>query len=333
MEVFLVIALIIAGVYILILRSDREDYKSQARNEKKRVDNICAQERLKYKQLCAEERKKYEGLCAEVAKQKVFYEHCIQEFDTYIKEKCAIYPHLAAVQADLLAYHYDRSAHFLRTKIHPAPVEAQRIDALKKDAQRVYEEKKLLEYKLSYIFTLYPHFQNYFTQNGTAIIGIPSFEQLENGFSQEDHNHSEEIDNLRCEIKRLKAELESLQKFKSIIYPKLEELTKKYSSMFAGYPTIDAFFQQICEKRFHKALVDNISFGEKINFNCRIVSDGKSYQTSLSSCTCQDFTYRHVPCKHMMFIAYNVGVLLLNRERMERNLKIYIEELHSTKPK
>lgn len=129
-----------------------------------------------------------------------------------------------------------------------------------------------------------------------------------------------------------KQELASLILFRDIFYPKMEELSKNYSTMFAGYPTLDAFYQQVSDKRFHRSLVEDISFGQKINFECQIVSKGKVYKTSLSSCTCPDFVSRKVPCKHMLFVAYNTGVILLNKERMERHLKIYLDEIREKDP-
>ena len=129
-----------------------------------------------------------------------------------------------------------------------------------------------------------------------------------------------------------KQELASLILFRDIFYPKMQELSKNYSTMFAGYPTLDAFYQQVSDKRFHRSLVEDISFGQKINFECQIVSKGKVYKTSLSSCTCPDFVSRKVPCKHMLFVAYNTGVILLNKERMERHLKIYLDEIREKDP-
>lgn len=34
------------------------------------------------------------------------------------------------------------------------------------------------------------------------------------------------------------------------------------------------------------------------------------YQTTLSSCTCEDFKHRHIPCKHMYRLALEIGLLL-----------------------
>lgn len=124
-----------------------------------------------------------------------------------------------------------------------------------------------------------------------------------------------------------------LQAFQDIFYPKMEELSKKYSSIFAGYPTLDSFYQQVIDKRFHRSLVEDISFGNKIDIECQIVSSGKVYTTSLTKCSCTDFVIRKVVCKHMLFLSYNIGVILLNRQRMEKNLKIYLDELRSTPPK
>ncbi len=38
-------------------------------------------------------------------------------------------------------------------------------------------------------------------------------------------------------------------------------------------------------------------------------SEGKAYKTTLTKCTCPDFKKRHLPCKHMYFLAVQTKAL------------------------
>jgi len=208
-----VITVAILGIYILILRGDRESLQSSKEWDKKYYQDLLSQEERKqaqkykklydeqsgilqaerlrledeekdlkaqYEKMCAEqsnilqaerlrlqyERKKskeqYDKLCAETEDLKSRYELMHREFDQYIKDKCQAYPHLAAIQADLMTAHYARSAFYLRNKKSPALVEAQRIDELKKETKKICEEKKLIEYKLAYIEECFPNINDIF---------------------------------------------------------------------------------------------------------------------------------------------------------------------------
>lgn len=210
------------------------------------------------------------------------------------------------------------------------PKEDPEITKLKNEIQSLNRENKDLKQSVSYKDSLIKKHEE-------------RIRELEINKTKQIQTFQEEITQLEDQLQKtvslsaeeseaLKKEMESVAAFKSIFYPKLDELSKKYSSIFVGYPTLDAFYQQISNKRFHKSLVENISFGKKIDFKCEIVSDGKTYQTSLSECTCEDFMYRKVVCKHMLFVAYNTGVILLNKERMERHLKIYLDEIREKDP-
>lgn len=46
------------------------------------------------------------------------------------------------------------------------------------------------------------------------------------------------------------------------------------------------------------------------------INDTPFYTTTLTSCTCADFKVRHVPaCKHILFLAYSLGILQIYREK------------------
>lgn len=48
--------------------------------------------------------------------------------------------------------------------------------------------------------------------------------------------------------------------------------------------------------------------------SANISSRENTYKTSLFSCSCPDYVNRHKPCKHMLFLSYTSGLMLLNKE-------------------
>lgn len=47
---------------------------------------------------------------------------------------------------------------------------------------------------------------------------------------------------------------------------------------------------------------------DSASLQCSIQSSGKTYSTSLQSCTCEDFAFRKKPCKHMYQLALSIGL-------------------------
>lgn len=62
--------------------------------------------------------------------------------------------------------------------------------------------------------------------------------------------------------------------------------------------------------RFHRARVQEIHFSAPLRVSTDMQgSNGEIYHVSLSSCTCTDFTTRKIPCKHMLKLALEIGLL------------------------
>lgn len=298
-------AAVAAVFYIVYLRSDRNDYKTRFESERKRVDDLCQKEQAKYDQLCQEAQEKYDALCATAMAHKEYYEKEINEFDSYIKKKCAIYPHLAAVQADLLTAHYAKSAQYLRAKQRPAYVEAQRIDALKKETQRVYEEKKLAEYNLKYILELSPDLKTIFDEKGRIRVDLRHIKMDLD--AREKELVQKEID-LNAKEKRLH-ELEV--RYQDVIpaYNELREFENRLCvSMLPvfGPNTIHNLTEQLLTPKFFRAEEEKIFFANKEPITAQIWSNNKPYSTSLTDCTCGDTSK---PCKHMVWLASRIGAL------------------------
>ncbi|MBO5967816.1 MAG: restriction endonuclease [Clostridia bacterium] len=116
---------------------------------------------------------KYQALIKETNVQKAeldkklkaadnYSKNAIARVEEYISKKSEMYPHLAAIRADMLTQHYERSAQILEIKKRPALVEAKRIRELRRETMAVIAEKKVLEYQLEYIRTLFPNVDDIF---------------------------------------------------------------------------------------------------------------------------------------------------------------------------
>jgi len=124
-----------------------------------------------------------------------------------------------------------------------------------------------------------------------------------------------------------------------IIEKALDQLCSKTDSVFYHRQAhfLNQFFDMVKDKRFHRAMIQDVRYTTMPVVICRIKSHDKNhpapYITSLSSCTCDDYIHHHKPCKHMLFLAYHTGFLLLNKEKLESSMQQYLHELreHNTK--
>lgn len=73
----------------------------------------------------------------------------------------------------------------------------------------------------------------------------------------------------------------------------------------------------------------NLLIHGRLQISATIRSEENFYKTSLTSCSCPDYTNRHAPCKHMLFLSYTSGLMLLNNEAFSDFAKINISKLNS----
>lgn len=147
------------------------------------------------------------------------------------------------------------------------------------------------------------------------------------------------IDRHRAELEQLQSQLDSQPPASPPNYTDnlfqyaLRTLESKGDQLFYSSPSVIDFYRQVTDKRFHRSQVEDISFDGKITVKANINSSGTKYETSLTECKCVDFQRTKKPCKHMLFLAYHAGVLFIHKDELEKNMKIYLDELRSTKPK
>ncbi len=84
--------------------------------------------------------------------------------------------------------------------------------------------------------------------------------------------------------------------------------------------------------RLNNAFESDISLR---NFHAEMVSrDSKDVRTvTLTSCTCPDHINRKIPCKHMLYLAYTLGVLQVNEEETKAKYWISVQRINENAEK
>lgn len=169
MTTFLIIALIIAALVIWALSTHNNDIDQQVSRkveyEKNRLQKEYEQQQNEYKKLINDQKKALEYTQKEFRRAKElqnYYEEQIKSIDTVVTLKCAAYPQLAPMIADLQTLYYERAAEYLRIKPHPAYTEAYRIGELRKETNFILSQKIRLEYELAYIRSIIPNIDDIF---------------------------------------------------------------------------------------------------------------------------------------------------------------------------
>lgn len=90
-----------------------------------------------------------------------------------------------------------------------------------------------------------------------------------------------------------------------------------------------ALQQNVLSNRFFYALESNPAI-QDLNFEAKIKSSSTEeiYHTTLDHCTCKDFQFNRKgePCKHILYLAYIIGLLQINQKLQEAS----IQKLNST---
>lgn len=301
-------AAVAAVFYIVYLRSDRNDYKTRFESERKRVDDLCQKEQAKYDQLCQEAQEKYEALCEQEREWEEHKKKEYDEFEAYVDAGCDKYPHLAAIRADVLVTFFERSAEYLRTKPHPAYMEAQRMDNLKEELRKTCEAKKLAEYNLKYLLELSPDLKTIYDEKGrvrTDILHVKrDLDQRAKDLAQKERDliaKEKQLHIMEINKHDIVSAHNYLRDFEN-------DLCQSLVPVF-GFLTIQRIANELTTPKFFRAGEDSFRFAEKVPIFARIVSGDKTYVTSLTWCRCASYQKTRKPCKHMIWLASRLGVL------------------------
>ena len=62
--------------------------------------------------------------------------------------------------------------------------------------------------------------------------------------------------------------------------------------------------------RLRTVLTTDLQISSPFDISATIASEGRSYHTTLYECSCPDYRFRRLPCKHMLRLSLEVGLLL-----------------------
>lgn len=118
-------------------------------------------------------------------------------------------------------------------------------------------------------------------------------------------------------LRKEKSYLQSLiQEQEDIVYLKtssnIERGIEQSRSIFQRYPVFEGLkeYDHVKNPRLKSAITDKMSFVTVPSVHADIQGkSGNTYHVTLNSCTCPDYTSRHIPCKHMYRLALQVGLL------------------------
>lgn len=132
------------------------------------------------------------------------------------------------------------------------------------------------------------------------------------------------------QIEKLKEELKEPNYYKNLFTSSLRKLENEGDSLFYDYPSVHDFLRQVTDKRFHRAMIEDITISGKIQIQTSIRSSESIYTTSLQNCNCVDYQRTHAPCKHMLYLAYHTGILLIHQDDAKKSIKTYLDKLSKT---
>lgn len=156
---------------------------------------------------------------------------------------------------------------------------------------------------------------------------------------REIHDQRQSLDNeiFQCSVeyekqKRFFAEREAaLQKeFKSFLFSHaLKILSHDYfkETRISKHLSSFSYFELLKDAHFISATTEKRIMKYPINVTAEIKGETDTYTVTLNSCTCPDFVYRNVPCKHMYQLALEMGVLFYFKDRFESELTVKEKEL------
>ena len=129
-----------------------------------------------------------------------------------------------------------------------------------------------------------------------------------------------QLDNLESGLQKKSAELArqsaavalERQRLNDLVRTRTIELCRHVATRdYLRYtPAYRAVFD-LHSNHLHTVLNSSMSVASPFDISAAIRSDsGEAYATTLYSCTCPDFMYRKQPCKHMLRLALELGLLL-----------------------
>lgn len=138
-----------------------------------------------------------------------------------------------------------------------------------------------------------------YTKRGKAVV---EKEKYVNAKERELQAKEEELRN-NAEIRLSN---EAGEKIKKSLY---DVSQRPYFKNSRAFHTIADIIPMIDNARFYKAATEPISISSPVSVSATILSGDHIYHTTLDDCDCPYFRARKIPCKHMLRLAINLGLL------------------------
>lgn len=147
---------------------------------------------------------------------------------------------------------------------------------------------------------------------------------------QELHDKEEHLKILSDDIAARSLDLRNQEYYiKNLVREKTVELAKNIASRdyLSETPVFSAITAgAISYDRLLSSLTSNMKVSLPFDISASIKSGGKMYTTTLYHCNCPDYRFRNQPCKHMVRLGLEVGVLLgVDTRQLRDEVSFFVE--------
>lgn len=192
---------------------------------------------------------------------------------------------------------------------------------INKEREKLQEKQKELDAEKDILKKKQKEFDNYLFKSEITIANacVEEKKRLNEEIAKQQQYNRE----LACQIENNNEYLNDTEKELRDSYEKKEKNLKndvwkqyygKVKETIEKYCDLDSFYKSIETGRLNNAISSELSLNDFV-ISAKVFSGDHHYNTTLNNCDCMDFKNRHMPCKHMLFLAYTVGALCLNKEK------------------
>ena len=117
-----------------------------------------------------------------------------------------------------------------------------------------------------------------------------------------------------------------------------EEGIEQLRQIFSASHNLNNLLERVKDGRLNNAFGTNVSFVD-IQISAKVLSSNealqKTYTVTLFNCTCPAYTKgnpQRLPCKHMVYLAYSLGILQIDRANCRKYFEYSIENATKVAP-
>ncbi len=197
-----------------------------------------------------------------------------------------------------------------------------KINQLKFDLNK--SKSSVAEYQKALEFCVIKHPE---LANELPAFDDPHFHKKNRTFTEVIKERSDELSALNQRIADGQTHLSQLILF----HKNSSRMSRAIRQTFRNEYKINKFFDSITSNRLNYAFESKLLISN-LRFSADIYSGAKKYEnTSLTHCSCEDFIFQKgpdkLPCKHILFLAYSLGLLQFNEAECNSYTKDTVERL------